>query len=356
MSDRKEYSVGWICAISTEYTAAKAFLDETHPPPEPLSPADNNAYTVGRIGKHKVVIAVLPDGEYVVSASRDGNGGVFQYDFGKAIQNQSFQPTGILNQAPTSLRTALNALKSDYESEGHQIEEFINSILEKKPRLQKRYRRPPPTSDRLYQSDFTHPLDNEASCVVVCGDSSSHLVLRQERQDDEDNPTVHYGLIASSNRLMKDALARDRLSTEKDVLCFEMEAAGLMNHFPCLVIRGICDYADSRKNKEWQEYAAMVAAAYAKDLLKWASPNRVATEEGISDKLSEIDLHLKEISNDVTEIYLQQQSDENQKILDWISKNDFGPKQRDSFRRRQPSTGQWFLDSKYYQIWLNSEK
>jgi nucleoside phosphorylase len=46
-----------------------------------------------------------------------------------------------------------------------------------------------------------------------------------------------------------------------------MEAAGLMNSFPCLVIRGICDYADSHKNSQWQAYAARTAAAYAKGLL-----------------------------------------------------------------------------------------
>ena len=51
------------------------------------------------------------------------------------------------------------------------------------------------------------------------------------------------------------------------MLCFEMEAAGLMNNFPCLVVRGICDYADSHKNKQWQPYAAATAAAYAKELL-----------------------------------------------------------------------------------------
>ena len=46
-----------------------------------------------------------------------------------------------------------------------------------------------------------------------------------------------------------------------------MEAAGLMNSFSCLVIRGICDYADSHKNKRWQSYASGTAAAYAKELL-----------------------------------------------------------------------------------------
>jgi hypothetical protein len=61
-------------------------------------------------------------------------------------------------------------------------------------------------------------------------------------------------------------------------LCFEMEATGLANHFPCLVVRGICDYSDSHKNKDWQNYAAMTAAAYTKDLLKVMPPKNVERE------------------------------------------------------------------------------
>jgi nucleoside phosphorylase len=61
-----------------------------------------------------------------------------------------------------------------------------------------------------------------------------------------------------------------------------MEAAGIMNRFPCMVIRGICDYSDSHKNKDWQGYAALTAAAYAKDLLKEIQPNRVETEERLA--------------------------------------------------------------------------
>jgi nucleoside phosphorylase len=325
----KDYTVGWICAISTEYVAAQAFLDEKQEGPEYVSPNDNNDYTLGKVGKHNVVIAVLPDGEYgissavgvardmlhsfpnvriglmvgigggapspkhdirlgdiVVSAPRDGNGGVFQYDFGKTIQGQSFRTTGFLNQPPMVLRTAVNGLKAQYESEGHGIEEAINSILEKKPRLHKKYKRPDPRSDRLYQSRVTHPLNNDASCAAVCGNDLSNLILRPKRTEGEDNPAIHYGLIASANQLMKDALVRDKLATEKDVLCFEMEATGLINHFPCLVIRGICDYSDTHKNKEWQGYAAMAAAAYAKDLLCRIPPNKVEAEKRISELLS----------------------------------------------------------------------
>lgn len=115
-----DYTIAWICAILTEYAAAQEFLDEEHKGPDFVSPGDTNHYTLGRIRKHNVIIAVLPDGEYgtaaaatvatniqnsflnirigllvgigggvpserhdirlgdvVVSAPRDGNGGVF---------------------------------------------------------------------------------------------------------------------------------------------------------------------------------------------------------------------------------------------------------------------------------------
>ena len=312
-----------------EYVAAQVFLDEKHEGPECVSPNDSNDYTLGKFGKHNVVIAVLPDGEYgissaasvakdmlhsfpnvriglmvgigggapspkhdirlgdiVVSAPRDGKGGVFQYDFGKTIQDQSFRPTGFLNQPPTVVRTAVSGLKADYEIKGHQLKEAINSILEDNPRLRKKYQRPDLSSDRLYQTGVTHPTNDEANCAVICSSDPSNLIPRHERAEDEDNPAIHYGLIASANQLMKDALIRDKFTKEMDVLCFEMEAAGLMNQFPCLVIRGICDYSDTHKNKEWQGYAAMVAAAYAKDLLYRIPPNKVEAENRISDLLS----------------------------------------------------------------------
>src|SRR6201996_5042123 len=69
MADPTDYTVGWICALSTEYVAAQAFLDEKHDEPEYVSPNDNNDYTLGKVGKHNVFIAVLPDGEYGISSA-----------------------------------------------------------------------------------------------------------------------------------------------------------------------------------------------------------------------------------------------------------------------------------------------
>lgn len=327
MSDPLRYTVGWICAITTEYVAAQAFLDEEHEEPESVSSHDNNDYTLGKIGKHHVVIAVLPDGEYgvasaasvakdmlhsfpnvriglmvgigggapskendirlgdvIVSSPRDGKSGVFQYDSGKTIQSQSFHTTGFLNQPPSILRTAVSGLRAQYEIKGHSIEQNINKALAKRPRLQKKYERPDPRSDRLYQSHFVH-TSKKRCCSEVCGDETG-LIVRTARTQDEDNPAIHYGLIGSANQLMKDAIVRDRLIAENNVLCFEMEAAGLMNNFPSLVIRGICDYSDSHKNKEWQGYAAMTAAAYAVDLLHRIPPSKVEAEKTISELLS----------------------------------------------------------------------
>lgn len=64
-----DYSVCWICAITTEYVVVQAFLDEKHGGPESLPSTDNNNYTLGRAGKHNVVIAVLPGGEYGASSA-----------------------------------------------------------------------------------------------------------------------------------------------------------------------------------------------------------------------------------------------------------------------------------------------
>ena len=101
---------------------------------------------------------------------------------------------------------------------------------------------------------------------------------------------VHYGTIASGNQVMRSAAERDRVSVELDgVLCFEMEAAGLMNSFPCLVVRGICDYADSHKNKRWQAYAAATAAAYAKEVLSAIPPVEVAKSRTAEETMRDAD-------------------------------------------------------------------
>jgi histone acetyltransferase (RNA polymerase elongator complex component) len=86
---------------------------------------------------------------------------------------------------------------------------------------------------------------------------------------------------------MRSAAEQDKVSAKlSSVLCFNIEAAGLINSFPCLVIRSICDYADSHKNKRWQPYAAGAAVAYAKEVLSVIPPRMVEVEKKIDEVLS----------------------------------------------------------------------
>ncbi|KAK0637863.1 hypothetical protein DIS24_g10398 [Lasiodiplodia hormozganensis] len=227
-------------------------------------------------------------GDVIVSTPAGSSGGVFQYDFGKTIQEKKFQHTGHLNHTPTVLLAAVQGLGSKFESDGNGIAEHVEAVLAKKERLRKKYGQPDPKSDILYESNVVHPHNEgqpRQSCIDVCGCDPEKLVGRLDRSERDDNPMVFQGIIASANSLMKDALIRDQLARENGVLCFEMEAAGLMNNFPCLVIRGICDYSDSHKNDAWHGYAAMSAAAYAKELLLEIAPTKLEAQQKLVDSI-----------------------------------------------------------------------
>lgn len=141
--------------------------------------------------------------------------------------------------------------------------------------MRREYAFPGRSHDQIYQATYEHCKPN-ATCMKC---DPQALVQREPRQDIY--PRIHYGNVASSNQVMQHGETRDRLCEEYDVLCFEMEAAGLMKEFPCLMIRGICDYSDSYKNYEWQRYEAATAVCFAKELLGVISANRIRQERAI---------------------------------------------------------------------------
>ncbi|THD00199.1 hypothetical protein EYZ11_000390 [Aspergillus tanneri] len=297
---RHDYRVAWICALPLEMAAAKAILDEVHPPlAQPES--DHNTYVLGSVGGHNVVVACLPDGVYgtisaavvvshlmstyrnvrfglmvgigggvpsdnvdirlgdiVVSKPTDTSSGVVQYDYGKTLHNGQFYRTGSLNKPPSILLKAIAKMKSDYIIGQNLLSDIMSSTLQKEE-VRNQFQRP--LNDQLFQSTYNH-ISDSSNCSAC---DQNQLVDRPERTTE--TPHIHYGLIASGDQVMKDAKTRDLIAQDLDILCFEMEAAGIMDEIPSLVIRGVCDYCDSHKHKEWQAYAALVAAAYAKALL-----------------------------------------------------------------------------------------
>lgn len=313
----ESYAIAWITALPIERAAAEAMLDEEHAAPTGFTrhQTDANAYTWGRVGEHNIVIASLAAGDYgttsaattassllaslpsirvgllvgigggiarpdedhdirlgdiVVSQPSGTTGGVCQYDSIKSKPGDKRERQGFLGRPPTVLLNALASIQAVHERKDSKVPYFLQEMLEKNPKMGKKSKNSPGyahqgfDNDRLFKPACHHVPGPD------CRDCDAADEVQRDSRDNTD-PEIHYGTIASGNTLVTDAAARDRIVADigEDCICFEMEAAGLMNHFPCLVIRGICDYSDSHKNDRWQRYASATAAAYAKELLAY---------------------------------------------------------------------------------------
>jgi nucleoside phosphorylase len=217
-------------------------------------------------------------------------GGVVKYDRGKVIAGGEFEHTGLLNQPPSPLANAVAKLKGIHEKKRNAISRNIDAMIKKvlssedaNLDFEDQYKCPGIKYDMLFEANYEHneepglsedqPVkeedfsdDDSDDIPQPCRHCDKARLARRKTRKGAD-PVIHYGTIASADLVMRHGITRERIRKKYGVLCFEMEAAGLMNDFPCLVIRGICDYSDTHKHKIWQRYAAATAAAYAKELL-----------------------------------------------------------------------------------------
>lgn len=304
------YSVAWICALPIEMGAAQAMLDEIHES-LPIDADDTNTYVLGRIAKHNVVIACLPATQYGTNNAANvatnlmrtfpsirvglmvGIGGgvpgksdlrlgdvvvgtsVVQYDMGKVTGDGQLQITAVPRIPHALAGTAVSTLRGQHMLAPGQLVSIFQQKLEGNTDYA-----PPTSSDILFEAAYKHE-SSPGSCDAC---DSSRILNRKSRRSDK--VAIHYGIIASGNRVMKSGTKRDEVAGRLEAICFEMEAAGVMTAFPCLPVRGICDYSDSHKTKEWQAYAAGTAAAYATELLGVLPVSTSQTRIGVPGKLA----------------------------------------------------------------------
>lgn len=181
-----------------------------------------------------------------------------------------FQRIGSLEKPPPVLLHALQELRTYDITDGVNLEESLSLMVQNKPRMGQTYRYQGADRDQLFEATYDHEGDE------TCHGCDPKLAVQRPAREDS-TPRIHYGNIASGNEVMKHGTTRDEIAKKEGVICFEMEAAGLMDSFRCLVIRGICDYADSHKNKTWQPYAAATAAAFARALLGFIDKQEIKT-------------------------------------------------------------------------------
>ncbi|KAI8205549.1 Pfs, NB-ARC and Ankyrin domain protein [Colletotrichum sp. SAR 10_86] len=226
----ENYTVAIVSAIEFEMSAVRYMLDREHAD-LPTKEGDSNTYILGELQGHNVVLACLP-----------------------GIQGKGAAATVATNVArsfPSIKWRFFVGIGGGVPSRKHDIR--LGDVVVSMPEGQ---------YGGVVQYDLGKETDDRTP---------------REFQ----GPEIHYGLIASGDRVIKSTANRNEIiQNVGDVLCFEMEAAGLMTEFPCIVIRGISDYADSHKNDDWQHYAAATAAACTKELLGYVD-SKIGSETAV---------------------------------------------------------------------------
>ncbi|KAI8724397.1 hypothetical protein NCS52_00008900 [Fusarium sp. LHS14.1] len=351
-------------------------LDQEHQHLSPQHRNDENSYILGNIRQHNMVMPVLPEhgissarsaaksmvhtfpkltfisivriggsvlsnrgdirfGDVIVSEPKGQGGGVIHYDMGR-MEIDKFVRVGVMNKPPKLLLSALRTLRSD-PKQGKNLSRILKKTLKKCDDLED-WPYLGSEKDVLFNPDYLQLGGDDCDA----NEDQNPKIMVERNSQKSNNPKIRYGNIGSGNMVIKDARRRESIAEKENVLCFEMEAAGLLNEWPCLVIRGISNYANSHKNGNWKRYAAMAAAAYARMSLLKVLLERV-------EELEQVREVVQGIRTDVDTLVGAKHDHEATRALEWLTPIDYAPQHNDLFRQRQPGTGQWFLDTQEFQ-------
>lgn len=164
---------------------------------------------------------------------------VIQYDYGK-IEDEGYVLKSIPLKSSAKFEHTLKIIETDEYSEKY----LWHSII-----------------DEFAIDKFERP-DNSTD------------PLREEADKLERYPRTINGCIASANLVVKKGELRDEIEKKHKAIAIEMEGSGIADaarytNVGFIVIRGVCDYADSLKDDTWHNYAAVVAASYTVTLIKY---------------------------------------------------------------------------------------
>ncbi|RYP18173.1 hypothetical protein DL767_009885 [Monosporascus sp. MG133] len=315
---RFDFAIAVICALPLEADAVDALFDyhwDDDGPPYDKAPGDPNAYSTGAVGRHNVVLAHMlgmgkvnaaavaancrtsfpniklaivvgvcgvapfsPDGDEVVLGDVIISDGVIQYDLGRQLPDCFVRKDTLLdslgrpNAEIRALLAKLKGVRGRKMLRG-KIAGYLGA-LESESELAAQH--PGIAHDKLFEATYRHVSDG--MLCEECG-CSGRLVPRRRLAQDNPQPAVHFSLIASGDTVMKSGVQRDAIARQEGIMGFEMEGAGVWDIFPCVVIKGACDYADSHKTKAWQRYAAAAAAACMKAFLDHWVPSLPARRQ-----------------------------------------------------------------------------
>ncbi|KAK6331508.1 hypothetical protein TWF730_004589 [Orbilia blumenaviensis] len=386
----EDITVAIFCARPYEFAAVRFTLDEEFRC-RTNSAGPKYIYSYGRIWEHKIVIAQPVDiglvgaalcaaavcygfpkvrfallvgigagipgvsnndirlGDVVVSFPQDGHPGVIQYDIGR-YEEDDFIPIGSLDKPPSILLSAVQSVTIDAMMERDPLPENLNKITAKPG-----YARPA-TRDILFYPGYSH-IGNDNDCAGC--DEAEGGVSRAPR--DSLTPVVHTGLILSGSSVIQNPADRDHLRRGwKNAICFDTEAAGIVDEIPCLVIRGISSYADTHKQYGWRHYAAAAAAAYTKAILCKIYGPRLEETTNMREVIVQLKRKTDQMSNDLKALKLSNDnwkfSEANKEILQWLSPVDHLARRKNILRGRNEGAGDWLVETVAFQAWLEGKE
>ncbi|KHN99693.1 Tetratricopeptide-like helical [Metarhizium album ARSEF 1941] len=228
---------------------------------------------------------------------------VIQYDFGRQLPDgfvRKDKPQDDLRKPNKDILAFLATFETDLGRDNleKKTAKFLRQLQGRAGIYQTKYKYPGTAEDKLFDSGYRHKHHTSSACICsnckestdpVCagalasacddlGCDETYLVkrarldARQQLEQGENNkaqgPVIYIGTVASGDTVMKSGQDRDRIVEKEGVIAFEMEGAGAWEEVPCIVVKGVCDYADCHKNKKWQDFAAATAASASKALLE----------------------------------------------------------------------------------------
>jgi nucleoside phosphorylase len=254
-------------------------------------------------------------GDVIISQS------LIQYDFGRQYPNAFERKNTLedsLGRPPLEIRSILAKLTTDHHR--GRMQDSTNHFFRELQHKLRRATYPGLEADQLFEPSYLHKHHDFTICATCSEDEAQiclgalrmnctdlgcqgHRTASRQRPvqhqssmntvESETLPSIHIGRMGSGDTVMKSGKHRDEIAKRDGIIAFEMEGAGVWDYFPSIVIKGVCDYADSHKNKQWQPYAAATAAACTKAFLKGWSPRIGLIEQGLSLVL----MHLINSSN-----------------------------------------------------------
>ncbi|KAL4786827.1 nucleoside phosphorylase domain-containing protein [Aspergillus varians] len=268
-SSKPDFDVAIFCALPLEADAVETLFDRWDAFGQySKAPGDPNAYSTGIIGTHHTVLVHMPG----MGKSHGASVAAFCRSSFPSIRLALV--VGICGGAPYTPDGQEIRLGDVVISSGLVQYDFgrrYTDGLERKDAMLDSLGRPSIEIRGLLaqlQSRRSRKMLQDRLCdhlAAVDGLSSRDSAFASQQAY---KPTIHIGLVASGDQVIKSEQIRNRLMALEGVIAFEMESAGIWDTFPCLVIKGVADYADCHKNKKCQSYAAATSAACAKALLE----------------------------------------------------------------------------------------